>query len=142
MERELILRAKTGSRQAFGCLIKNYLPRLYKAAYSFMRNVDDASDICQDAFLNAYRNISRFDEERSFYPWIYKILKNLCINHTRKASRTAFRLDSIDTLESDILKPEEEVLRNEEIFILRKAWGRLPDRHREILCSPVNLSQL
>ena len=133
MESELVIQAKAGNQRAYESLIKAYLPRLYRTAYSFLRNVDDAADICQDVSLRAYRSMQRFDENRSFYPWIYQILKNLCINQNRKRKRYSGETEQIENLKSGYADPEREMLRKEEAAMVRQALESLADMHREIL---------
>jgi len=87
VERELILQTKAGDGRAFGRLIHINSHRAYRTAYRLLGNVEDAYDLCQEAFLRAYRNISGFDENRPFYPWLYRILKNLCFNFLKRKQR-------------------------------------------------------
>jgi RNA polymerase sigma-70 factor (ECF subfamily) len=133
LERQILLEAKGGSKEAFAALVKAYFPRLYRAAYGFLRNVEDSADLCQEAFLRAYRNMARFDAGKTFYPWIYKILRNLCINHLRGRKRHTLRATDLEELESGYPAPEKEVLRKEELELLHRAIDRLPEMHREIL---------
>lgn len=79
--------AQQGSRQAFGELVKLYQKPAYAIAYGFVRNREDALEIAQEAFVKAYRAMSRFDTSRPFYPWIYRIVKNTCLNHIKKRNR-------------------------------------------------------
>ena len=46
-----------------------------------------AQDVVQDAFIKAHKNIVRFEGKSSFYTWLYRIVMNLCIDHTRKKAR-------------------------------------------------------
>ena len=129
----MIHAAKAGNSQAFAMLVRGYLPRLYAVAYSFLRNVEDASDICQETLLRVYRNFSRFDETRAFFPWVYRILKNLCLNQVKKKTRSPYEMDTADRIVSHHKAPEELLLEKEEAELLQKALNRLPEKHREIL---------
>jgi RNA polymerase sigma-70 factor (ECF subfamily) len=133
MESELILRAKRGDRKAFESLTRAYLPRIYRTAYAYLRNMEDASDVSQETFLRAYRSFSRFDEKRSFYPWLYQILKNLCINRMRRRKHRISSTDQMEGFRSVYPDPESELLRKEEIETVRRALDELPALHREIL---------
>lgn len=79
--------AQQGSRAAFGALVTLYQKRAYAIAYGFVRNRDDALDLAQESFVKAYRSIGRFDTQRPFYPWLYRIVKNTCLNHIKKKRR-------------------------------------------------------
>jgi RNA polymerase sigma-70 factor (ECF subfamily) len=115
---------------------------LHKAAYFFLYDADEAADLCQDAFLKAYNNIGRFDEHRSFYPWLYTILKNLCINYKKRASRYKSSELFEETVPSSYANPETELLEKDASERLVTAISRLPDMYREILVLKVynNLS--
>ncbi len=86
-ERAAIEAARSGDRAAFGGLVRAYQRRAYAAAYSFVSNRDDALDLSQDAFARAFRAMPRFDADMPFYPWLYRIIKNLCLNHLKKKRR-------------------------------------------------------
>ena len=133
MEGTLIVQAKAGDRRAFEELIRAYAPRIYRTAYGFLRNVEEAADACQETFYRAYRSFARFDEKRSFYPWIYQILKNLCINRTRARKRLAWSAVPVENAKSGYADPETELLRKEAAQSVQKALDRLPPMHREIL---------
>lgn len=142
MEKELILKAKAGNRYAFDGLIKLYLPQLHKAAYFFLYDKEEAADLCQDTFLRAYKNLEKFDEKRSFYPWLYTILKNLCINHIKRAGKLKSTELIEEAMQSTYAGPEEEFLKKDASEKIVAAIAKLPDMHREILVLKVynNLS--
>lgn len=86
-EKDSILRCMRGDKAAFETVVKAHMRRAYFAALSLVGNPDDAMDLSQEAFANAYRFIRRFDPEQDFYPWLYRIIKNLCMSHLRKKKR-------------------------------------------------------
>lgn len=133
MEAQLIAQAKGGNNDAFAQLVHLYGRRIYYAAYSFLHNVDDAADIVQEAFLRAYKNLSSFDASRSFYPWIYRIARNLCINTVKRASRRDGALPAEDLIVSNMPDPSAALLEQEEMEQLRKALAGLPEKQREII---------
>lgn len=133
MNVQLILAAKQGNRKAFSDLMDAYSKKIYYAAYSFMKNVEDAADISQDVFLKVYTNLDSFDEERSFFPWIYRITKNLCLNKLKKCDNKNSSMPEYDFIESNYTAPEEHLLRNEEIDSLQNAINSLPENFREII---------
>jgi len=133
METRLVALSKGGDNNAFSQLVALYGKRIYYAAYSFLHNVDDAADIVQEVFLRAYRNIGSFDTKRPFYPWLYRIAKNLCINMVRRSSRRETALPSEELIASRGPDPVAELLKNEEMRELHRAIQTLPDKQREIL---------
>ena len=83
-EQLLIQRTKRGDRDAFARLVKGYRERAFAAAFVMVRNQDDARDLSQQAFIRAWRAIDRFEAGRPFYPWLHRILKNLCLTHLKR----------------------------------------------------------
>ncbi|MDK2972794.1 MAG: hypothetical protein PWP23_2549 [Candidatus Sumerlaeota bacterium] len=83
-EAELLERARKGEREAYGTVVEHYRDRLYAAAAALLRDHEEARDASQEAFVRAYQNLHRFELRRPFYPWLYRILRNLCLDHLRK----------------------------------------------------------
>ena len=70
-------------------LARAYHKKAYHLALGILGNRDDALDVTQDAFIRVQRSISKFDRERSFFPWFYTILSNLCRTRLSKRSRSS-----------------------------------------------------
>lgn len=83
-ETELIARAKSGEKEAFGALVRMYQKPVYNLAYRFVRDHDAADDITQDAFIRAYKALDSFIEGKSFRNWILTIASNLALNSLRR----------------------------------------------------------
>jgi len=83
-ERELIHRSISGEREAFGALVRGYMARAYRAMYALVGNHADAVELSQEAFARAYRSFDRFNPEAPFYPWFYRILRNLAYDRLRR----------------------------------------------------------
>ena len=86
-EKAAIIAARGGDRAAFGGLVRAYQRRAYAVAYSFVRNRDDALELSQEGFVRAFRSMSRFNVDMPFYPWLYRIIRNACLNHIKKKKR-------------------------------------------------------
>lgn len=84
LEAELINRSRAGDHEAFGVLIAQNQARLYHVVLRLLRDAEDARDIVQDAFLNAYLNLSKFQGNSRFSTWLYRIAVNAAISHRRK----------------------------------------------------------
>lgn len=79
----LLGRLRAGDASAFEAVIAAYQRDLYRLAYRFTRNMEDAKHLAQEAFLRAYRALPRFDGRSSLYTWLYRITLNLYLNHGR-----------------------------------------------------------
>ena len=60
---------------------------LYRILYRLLRNKQEAEDIAQETFLRCYRHLGKFDQDRAFAPWLYRIATNLAMNGLRRLSR-------------------------------------------------------
>jgi len=81
---ELIRAAQKGDRQAFDSLVRRYDRSVLRLALHMLGNEQDAQDVHQEAFLKAYRHLSNFRFECSFYTWLYRIVTNLCLDQLRR----------------------------------------------------------
>lgn len=73
---ELVAMAQAGDRLAFSKLVGRYHKRVYNTIYGLVGNREDADDLTQDAFIKAYRSLSKFQNRSKFYTWIYRIAIN------------------------------------------------------------------
>jgi RNA polymerase sigma-70 factor (ECF subfamily) len=134
-ERGIILGWKRGDKRSYEALVRRYMVDAFYVAYGFVGNADDARDLSQEAFIKAYRARSRFDESRPFYPWLYRILKNLCLNFLTR-SRTHVSIDDENErreIASPCASPLDDLEGEERRRVVRAAIARLSADHREII---------
>ena len=81
---ELIRAAQKGDRSAFDSLVRRYDRSVLRLALHMLSNEEDAQDVHQEAFIKAYRHLSNFRFECSFYTWLYRIVTNLCLDQLRR----------------------------------------------------------
>ena len=75
-----IAQVLAGHREAFGVLVARHGRRVHDLARRMLRDASEAEDAAQQAFLNAFRALDRFDQTRPFRHWILRITSNLCRN--------------------------------------------------------------
>jgi RNA polymerase sigma-70 factor (ECF subfamily) len=138
-DRRLIAECLGGRRDAFGELVSRYQARLYNAAVRLVDSPEDAADVVQDAFLNAYQSLHTFKGDAEFFTWLYRIAFNTAISLKRK-KRAVVSLDAggpDGKLEpddpSEYIRPGAALERSEEEAQLRDALERLSHEHREVL---------
>jgi len=83
-EHALILRCKSGDRDAFRVLVERHKKQAFAFAFSYVRSSDDALNVSQDAFVRAWRAFDTFLDGRSFKPWLFSIVRNLSLNLIEK----------------------------------------------------------
>lgn len=126
-EREIIEAVKKGDREAYQVIVRRFMKTSYFIALGFVHNYQDAMDISQDAFIRAFRKIKNFDSQRPFFPWFYKLMKNLCLDHLKRKSR----MKEIPLGDIQILKEEKEDRELKEV--LWKGIEQLPFEQREMI---------
>ncbi len=135
----IIKKAQKGDRKAFGTLVENYRERAYMGALSILQNPEDARDLSQEAFVKAFKALKRFQLGRPFYPWYYRILRNLCLTYLKRHGPS--RKVSLDRLiEHDHVQFAEEkedvresIHREQMAGHLKNAIKKLKPQFREII---------
>lgn len=83
---QAICLVKGGQRDAFALLVRKYQQPVLRLAKNVLRDAHEAEDVAQESFIDAYRNLDRFDETRSsFSTWLFTIAKNRCLKAMRKS---------------------------------------------------------
>ena len=119
---------KAGDNSAFRHLVQCYQAEAIAHAVGLLGNREDARDAVQEAYLNAFQALDRFDTSRRFYPWFYTILRNCCFKLAARRGR--WQADTADDLE--VLSPAPSVS-VEETMSLERALFDLADHEREIV---------
>jgi RNA polymerase sigma-70 factor (ECF subfamily) len=137
-EMEILLRAQGGDRSAFGEIVKRYQKKAYAIAYQYMGNREDALEMAQDSFVKAYKAMKRFDTRMPFYPWLYRIVKNTCLNYIKKKKRRGeTSLDGLMASGFDVASAHREPERMAHLSELKESieYGLtlISESHREIL---------
>jgi len=124
-----------GDRDAFETIVRNYAARAAGVARSILRDAVAADDASQEAFIRAYRAIHRFDLGMAFYPWFYRILKNVCLTRLKKRKIADFSLDAENAppVAAKPNDPADNASRKELRATILQAVDTLSDPHREII---------
>ncbi len=83
---QLIDDALAGNSSAFGRLVTRYQDRLYNTLVHVVGSTDEAYDVVQDAFVQAYLKLRSFQHNSAFYTWLYRIAFNLAISRAEGTS--------------------------------------------------------
>ena len=123
---EAIKRCQQGDREAFRHLVERYQKRAVGHAVAILFDRDDAEDAVQEAFIDAFQAIGRFDTSRTFYQWFYVLLRNRCYKLTAKRRPTE-NLDDVQLLASQPGTVDDTR------WALEKALHSLTPEEREIV---------
>jgi len=138
---EIIKLVLRGEKEKFRMLVEQYQQMVFRTCMGFLHNKDDADDLTQDIFIQAYQSLSRFKGEAAFSTWLYRIAVNASLNKVRKSSKNLI-LQRIDAffgtgksgeapfLPSDAEDPENILIRQEHVEWVRRALDSLPENQR------------
>ena len=144
-EQSLLRRLRAGDETAFAELVHENAGRLLAVARRLLRSEEDARDALQDAFLQAFRAIGRFQGESRLSTWLHRIVINACLMKLRTQRRhpeddieqylPKFKEDGHQVTRSMpwCETPESLAERAELCTLVREAIDMLPDSHRVVL---------
>jgi len=115
----------------FERLVKMNMKKAYYIALGFLGSHDLAMDASQEAFIKAYKNFKKFDKNKNFFTWYYKILKNHCLNVIRSIKNK--KEDSYIEIKTDSENPLYNIELKEQIKLLENALKKLSFEKREII---------
>ena len=132
----LVAEARAGDRGAFDALVRRTWSGTYALAFRLTGNADDARDVCQEAYLRAYRGLRRFRGDARFTTWLYRITAN-CASTQNGRRRRHRHVELDDDLELDDLSPGSDPVGRAESASLRDAvqtaLAALPPRLRAVV---------
>src|ERR1700674_4543596 len=120
LDQQLVARAQSGDKLAFGLLVEKYQRKLARLLSRFIRDPAEVEDVTQEAFIKAYRALPAFRGDSAFYTWLYRIGINTAKNYLVAMGRRAPTSTEYDSEEAesfddayqlrDINTPESELL--------------------------------
>lgn len=110
-----------------------YKDDVYRVAYYFTRNKDDAEDLAQDAFMRAYRFFYRFHRDSNFKSWILRIMRNIHLTNIQKNKSTINADELIQSTATSTINVESIFLQGIQIKQIQKAIEKLPEDFREVI---------
>jgi RNA polymerase sigma-70 factor (ECF subfamily) len=130
-----VLAARSGDQEAFAILVKRHTPKIFAVALSYARVREDAEDIVQETFQNAFLYLDKFEGKSTFLTWLTRIAINqaLMLLRTRRSRRES-PMDTSDSegIAASLLDmadprpdPEENYVLRERVDVLSAAIGTL-----------------
>lgn len=133
-DEELVTLCLQGKQEAYGIIVARYQKQVFSLAFSLGKDYDEARDLAQEAFLRIYRELGRFDNSRKFFPWMYRVAHNTCINALHKKPQDIVSLDVMieqAPIEAPAGTTPEAVYEKEEVSqLVQEAISSLPENYR------------
>jgi RNA polymerase sigma factor (sigma-70 family) len=131
-DEKLIAMARAGNAGAFEAIVERYQGRLLGFCRQMLNSTEDAEDVLQEVFVNAYRAMLADEREINLRPWLYRIARNRCLNYLRKPRADA--QESMDMVpEVDAASTAERVHNREEFRQILSDVNKLPETQRTAL---------
>jgi len=146
-EKELVSRAKQGDDSAFAELVEQNQGRIYNLTLRMTGNPEDAADLTQETFLNAWRALPEFQGNSSLATWLYRLASNASIDFIRREKRhreaaptvplefSGGEGDESRTIELPDYRysPEVSIERQELRSAIEQGLATLSEQHRTVL---------
>jgi RNA polymerase sigma factor (sigma-70 family) len=129
---KLVAMVRSGNPGAFETIVDRYQGRLLGFCRQMLGSTEDAEDVLQEVFVNAYKAMLRDEREINLRPWLYRICRNRCLNHLRKPTADAQEsMDMVPAVEAS--STAERVHNREEFRQLLVDVKKLPETQRSAL---------
>lgn len=141
-DREAVAAILDGDRERFAEIVERYQDRLVNFLARMLRNLDEAHDVAQEAFLKTYRALDTYDPSYRFSTWIFRIARNAAIDRLRRRRMQTVSLTRPDPeggddrhweLPGEDATPYEDARQQERRRTVLDAVAELPWEYRELI---------
>jgi len=140
-DEQLVVNYLKGEKDDFEVLVRKYLKPIFGFVYHYLGNAADTEDVTQEVFLRVWKNIKKFDPEKSFKTWIFSIAKNAALDFIKKKKTIPFSNftdeagDNIilETLSDPAPLPDELFDQQNLAEVLDKSLEKISPKYRTVL---------
>lgn len=139
-DEEIVARVLAGETLLFELLMRRHNQRVYRTVRAILGADDEAEDVMQQTYLNAYSHLSSFAGNSRFSTWLTSIAVNEALGRRRKSGVAAMRIvqsadndDPILHIQSCAPDPEQQVMSNELQQLLEEGITALPENYRVVM---------
>ncbi|HPX05627.1 MAG TPA: sigma-70 family RNA polymerase sigma factor [Tenuifilaceae bacterium] len=145
LDLQLVEAAINGEQKAYAELLDRYRDAIYFMLLKMVNNKSDAEDLTIEAFGKAFKNIHQYTPNYAFSTWLFKIASNNCIDFIRKKRANLISIDhqpedsegllpsATANLQSNILDPEEHLIKEQNIKLIQSVVAKLKPRYRNLI---------
>lgn len=130
-DEELVRRTLAGDTEQFGHLVERYQEWLFQYALGMVLDRDSATDMVQDAFVRAYANLERCRNPSRFRYWLFRALRNRCLDYAKERRRRDVPLDAVGPRPASDESPSDGALRSDLRDRIARALEALTAEQRE-----------
>ncbi|MEG2212578.1 MAG: sigma-70 family RNA polymerase sigma factor [Clostridiales bacterium] len=132
-DEQLVAMIVAGDSQAFAQIVERYQKQIFALAYRLGGDYDEARDMAQEAFIQIYSELYRFDCSRRFFPWMYRVAHNCCVNLLQKRPPQQASIDEFaetQPTEAQEALPDKRFAKLELRETVNQALQALPEHYR------------
>ena len=127
---EIVARVVAGETALFEILVRRYNQRVYRAVRAILRDDDEAEDVMQQAYVNAYEHLHQFEQRAQFSTWLTRIAVNEAL--ARRKKRRFTEDDDMELLESSEPDPEQQAATSQIREVVEREVAALPAGYRSV----------
>ncbi|MBZ5529684.1 MAG: sigma-70 family RNA polymerase sigma factor [Acidobacteriia bacterium] len=132
-EAQLVARAQDGELPAFEELVKKYQREVYGLACRIVSDPEEAKDMTQQAFLQAFVHIKSFRQDAQFRTWLFRIAINQCYNYLKSRKKFGDPVDMDTMVLVGKESPESDLVSQDNRQRLYAALEKLPAKQRAVI---------
>ncbi len=137
-DHEIIKEILAGNINQYTKLVDKYKDKIFRTCIGYVHDEEEANDLTQETFINAYQKLNTFQFHAQFSTWLYRIAINLSLNHIRSRKSNLFdRIEnSLDGWtqrhfpEHKEKNPEEWLISEENQQLIHSAMDILPEKQK------------
>lgn len=131
-DEEIVAKILNGEVRLYEVIIRKYNQQLYRISMSIINDDDEAEDIMQTAYLNAFRQLANFKHQSSFATWLTRILINESLLHKKRKQKLEKVLTESAYTDYHDETPLNDLMNKELKLALEKAVSTLPEKYRMV----------
>lgn len=129
-DEEIVHKIVNGEKHLYEILMRKFNLRLYRISMSIINDEDEAEDIMQTTYLNAYLQLANFKHQSSFATWLTRILINESLLHKKRNLKREKTIMETDYNDQHSETPLDNLMNKELKVILEKAVATLPEKYK------------
>lgn len=124
-DQEIINAVLNGDTDQFNELVVRHKDYAYSIALKIVNNTMDAEEIAHDAFIKAFKSLKRFNQKAKFTTWLYRIVFNTAVSHTRKNKLAVDDIDEVTRQPASEMSSSEAVMNKDRDHFIAEAMKKL-----------------
>ncbi|HTX93200.1 MAG TPA: sigma-70 family RNA polymerase sigma factor [Anaerolineales bacterium] len=132
-EKELVVLAQQGDRNAYGELVRRHYQGVVRVVYRMCGDTALAEDATQEAFIRAWVSLPSFQPAAPLRSWLYRIAINAALDVLRRKPEESLEENQVTMVTDQAASPEMALIEKERVTLVQQAMKALPEAARSVL---------